>query len=49
MKLVLDTNVIHDDYMLHDPRITKLSSAAPSLGYEVLVPEVVTFMSGSLS
>lgn len=41
MKLVLDTNVIHDDYMLHGPRITKLSSAAPSLGYEVLVPEVV--------
>ena len=41
MKLVLDTNVIHDDFMLHGPRITKLCSAAPSLGYDVLVPEVV--------
>ena len=41
MKLVLDTNVIHGDFLLHGPRITKLCSAAPSLGYEVLIPEVV--------
>ena len=41
MKLVLDTNIIHEDYMLHGARITKLCSAAPSLGYEILVPEVV--------
>ena len=40
MKLVLDTNVIHGDFLLHGPRITKLCSAAPSLGYEVLIPEV---------
>ena len=41
MKLVLDTNIIHEDFMLHGARITKLCSAAPSLGYEILVPEVV--------
>ena len=41
MKLVLDTNVIHGDFFFFFPRITKLCSAAPSLGYDVLVPEVV--------
>lgn len=41
MKLVLDTNIIHKDFFLNGPRISKLCSAAPSLGYEILVPEVV--------
>ena len=41
MKLVLDTNIIHDDFHLKRPRITKLCSAAPKLGYDLLIPEVV--------
>lgn len=41
MKLVLDTNIIHKDFFLNGARISKLCSAAPSLGYEIIVPEVV--------
>ena len=41
MKLVLDTNIIHEDFFLNGARISKLCSAAPALGYELLVPEVV--------
>ena len=41
MKLVLDTNIIHEDFHLKRPRITKLSSAATKLGYDLLIPEVV--------
>lgn len=41
MKLVFDTNIIHDDFHLKGPRITKLCSAASKLGYDLLIPEVV--------
>lgn len=41
MKLVIDTNIIHDDFHLKGPRITKLCSAASKLGYDLLIPEVV--------
>ena len=41
MKLVFDTNIIHDDFHLKGSRITKLCSAATKLGYDLLIPEVV--------
>ena len=41
MKLVFDTNIIHEDFHLKGPRITKLCSAAANLGYDLLIPEVV--------
>ena len=41
MKLVFDTNIIHEDFHLHGPRIAKLCSATEKLGYELMVPEVV--------
>ena len=41
MKLILDTNIIHGDFFLQGSRISKLCSAAPKLGYELMIPEVV--------
>lgn len=41
MKLVFDTNIIHKDFHLMGPRISKLTSAAKKLGYDLLIPEVV--------
>jgi len=41
MKLILDTNIIHGDFYLQGSRISKLCSAAPKLGYELMIPEVV--------
>ncbi len=41
MKLILDTNIIHGDFFLQGPRVSKLCSAAPKLGYELMIPEVV--------
>ena len=41
MVIVFDTNIIHDDFNLLGPRISKLTSAAEKLGYELMVPEVV--------
>lgn len=41
MKLVFDTNIIHEDFHLVGPRITKLCSAAEKLGYELMVPDMV--------
>jgi len=41
MRLFLDTNIIHGDFYLQGSRISKLCSAAPKLGYELMIPEVV--------
>lgn len=41
MKLVFDTNIIHEDFHLYGPRITKLCSAAEKLGYNLMIPDVV--------
>lgn len=41
MRLILDTNIIHGDFYLQGSRISKLCSAAPKLGYELMIPEVV--------
>lgn len=41
MKLILDTNIIHGDFFLQGSRISKLCNAAPKLGYELMIPEVV--------
>ena len=41
MRLILDTNIIHGDFYLQGSRILKLCSAAPKLGYELMIPEVV--------
>lgn len=41
MNLVFDTNIIHKDFYLKGPRITKLCSAADNLGYKLMVPDVV--------
>ena len=41
MKLVLDTNIIHEDFHLYGVRITKLCSAAEKLGYDLMIPDVV--------
>lgn len=41
MKLIFDTNIIHEDFHLAGPRITKLCSAAEKLGYELMIPVVV--------
>lgn len=41
MKLVIDTNIIHEDFHLQGPRIGKLCSAAEKLGYDLMIPEVV--------
>ncbi len=41
MKIVLDTNIIHQDYKLIGHRILKLFEASKSLGYELMIPEVV--------
>lgn len=41
MKLILDTNIIHGDFYLQGSRISKLCSAVPKLGYELMIPEVV--------
>ena len=41
MKLVFDTNIIHEDFHLYGGRITKLCSAAEKLGYDLLIPDVV--------
>ena len=41
MKLVFDTNIIHEDFHLYGGRITKLCSAAEKLGYDLMIPDVV--------
>lgn len=41
MKLIFDTNVIHEDFHLYGGRITKLCSAAEKLGYDLMIPDVV--------
>lgn len=41
MKIVLDTNIIYQDYKLNGQRILKLYEASKRLGYELAVPEVV--------
>ena len=41
MKLVFDTNIIHNDFHFKGPRITKLCSAATKLGYDLLIPDIV--------
>lgn len=41
MKIVLDTNIIHQDYKLTGQRILKLYEASKKLGYELMIPEVV--------
>lgn len=41
MKIVLDTNIIHQDYKLSGQRILKLYEASKRLGYELVIPEVV--------
>ena len=41
MRLFLDTNIIPGDFYLQGSRISKLCSAAPKLGYELMIPEVV--------
>lgn len=41
MKLIIDTNIVHEDYHLYGPRISKLVSAAKKLGYDMMMPEVV--------
>lgn len=41
MKLIFDTNIIHEDFHLYGPRITKLTNAAAKLGYDLMVPDVV--------
>ena len=41
MKIVLDTNIIHQDYKLNGQRILKLYEASKRLGYELVIPEVV--------
>lgn len=41
MRLFLDMNIIHGDFYLQGSRILKLCSAAPKLGYELMIPEVV--------
>ena len=41
MTLLLDTNIIHGDFYLQGSRISKLCSAVPRLGYELMIPEVV--------
>ena len=41
MKLIFDTNIIHEDFYLYGPRISKLTSAAQKLGYTLMMPEVV--------
>lgn len=41
MKIILDTNVITEDYRLQGARILKLSDAAHKLGYQVYIPQIV--------
>lgn len=41
MKIVIDTNIVHQDYKLNGQRILKLYEASKKLGYELVVPEVV--------
>ena len=41
MKLVFDTNIIHEDFHLYGGRITKLCGAAEKLGYDLMIPDVV--------
>lgn len=41
MKLVIDTNIVHEDFTLRGARISKLCSASPRLGYDLMIPEVV--------
>lgn len=41
MKIVIDTNIIHQDYRLTGQRILKLFEASKRLGYELVIPEVV--------
>lgn len=40
-KIIIDTNIINNDYKLHGKYIVTLSGAAAKLGYDVCVPEVV--------
>lgn len=39
--IIIDTNVVHNDYMLTGYRISALCSAKESLGYSVFIPDVV--------
>jgi len=41
MKIILDTNIIHQDYKMTGQRILKLFEASKKLGYELMIPEVV--------
>ena len=41
MRILLDTNIIHQDYKLSGHRILKLYEASKRLGYELIIPEVV--------
>ena len=41
MILIFDTNLVHEDFHLFGPRISKLTSAAQKLGYDLMIPEVV--------
>lgn len=41
MKIIIDTNIINNDYKLHGKNIVMLSDVASKLGYDVCVPEVV--------
>lgn len=41
MRILLDTNIIHQDYKLSGQRILKLYEASKRLGYELVIPEVV--------
>lgn len=39
--IIIDTNVVHNDYMLTGFRITALCSSNENLGYSVYIPDVV--------
>lgn len=41
MKVVFDTNIVHDDFHLQGARVNKLVSAAKKLDYDLMVPDVV--------